>query len=110
MDSKPVNASNVQKSVNGSQRRSVAGAKAELRYHAKRTAMLGHYCFEPGPAHGHTGVLCRNVHVISHENGTGFQVFALSRFVRVILHAVAMNTILTDMSTIVNSSYSSLAI
>ena len=49
-DSRPVNASNVQKSVNGSQRRSVAGARAELRYHAKKTAMLGHYCFEPGPA------------------------------------------------------------
>lgn len=49
-DSRPVTASNVQKSVNGSQRRSVAGARAELRYHAKKTAMLGHYCFEPGPA------------------------------------------------------------
>ena len=104
MDSKPVNASNVQKSVNGSQRRSVAGARAELRYHAKRTAMLGHYCFEPGPAHGHTGVLCRNVHVISHENGTGFLVLVFSRFVRVILHAVAMNTMLTAMSTVANVS------
>jgi len=72
--------------------------------------MLGHYCFEPGPAHGHTGVLCRNVHVISHENGTGFLVLVLSRFVRVILHAVAMNTMLTAMRTVANVSYSSLAI
>ena len=33
-----------------------------------------------------------------------------SRFVRVILHAVAMNTMLTAMSTVANVSYSSLAI
>ena len=29
---------------------------------------LGHYCFEPGPAHDHTEFLCRKTGVVSYEN------------------------------------------